>query len=529
MPSKASAKTVDKALGPSWWLWLGEAKKVEADSSSSNVAQTRPGTKKAAVKKPDEDPSIESEAPEINDRFVGRVRFLEKVKDAETVRVVLIEEGMGNFGDGFYYTKEALESGVDVFEGKKFYCDHPSASEEEDRPERSVRDVAGHFEELECVESEDGPALLCANLKVVKGESCQYIRERIAHAIEYSKKYPDKAFIGLSINAAGNSSPVDLQEFMETAEIPASAIAKLEMAQEEGIDELRVVTEFLDATSCDLVTEAGAGGKILEFIEKEKSRMALKKKSKNAKESDKGREDGAHDNDGDDDDDDATADKHLKKEMGEADDDEMKHAKEAYEYFKKEGMKPAEAAKAAKGAVMCAKHMAAKKESENESESETETETENERESETEDDKGKKESARGGDRKLREDIISLKGQIAGLLKENAKGKRQKYLDKILEGSGLDALAKKTFRENAKGAASTEELDRMLKLFKEGYKGKTKRDEEEEEENDRRHFGGGTRVKESASDSESEEEEEEEEENDRPSKAPFSKCFRSERD
>jgi hypothetical protein len=72
----------------------------------------------------------------------------EAVKTGARFRVALIQEGLGNLRDGFYYTKQALESAVPAFEGKKAYADHPSRSEESDRPERSVRDIVGHYENL---------------------------------------------------------------------------------------------------------------------------------------------------------------------------------------------------------------------------------------------------------------------------------------------------------------------------------------------------------------------------------------------
>ena len=47
----------------------------------------------------------------------------------------------------------------------------------------------------------------------------------------------------------------------------ALKLAKLAEAKENGIESVKVVRKIKSAVSCDLVTEAGAGGKILNFIE----------------------------------------------------------------------------------------------------------------------------------------------------------------------------------------------------------------------------------------------------------------------
>ena len=206
----------------------------------------------------------------IHDHYTGRLRFMESdagTKDASRFRCILIQEGLGNFGDAYYYTREALVSAVAVFEGKKIYADHPARDEEQTRPERSVKDVLGHFENVRLEEGKDGRSMLTADVVILSGESYGWARELMSHAVDYSTKYPDKDFVGLSINAKGDATQVPLEEWVKEASIPASSLEKLRQAQENGVDQIRLVTAIREAISCDMVTEAGAGGRIIKLIE----------------------------------------------------------------------------------------------------------------------------------------------------------------------------------------------------------------------------------------------------------------------
>lgn len=179
-------------------------------------------------------------------------------------KCVLLEEGLGNLRDGFYYTRECIESAITVFEGKKIYADHPTSDEEQIRPERSVRDILGYFEGMALEEGESGQALLVGNVSVLPDPAFAWARALMREAFEYSKKYPDQDLIGLSINANGTAKPVRFEEFVANATLPESAKLKLNQARESGLDTVRVVTKLDSAVSCDLVTEAGAKGRIIQ-------------------------------------------------------------------------------------------------------------------------------------------------------------------------------------------------------------------------------------------------------------------------
>lgn len=64
--------------------------------------------------------------------------------DGNLSGIIVVE---GESGNGNVYTSAALENGVAVFAGKPIYADHPTRSEERDRPERSVRDLVGALPE----------------------------------------------------------------------------------------------------------------------------------------------------------------------------------------------------------------------------------------------------------------------------------------------------------------------------------------------------------------------------------------------
>lgn len=231
----------------------------EADAASANVASMRAGVKKESAKL-----SLTSicnfRESSYRDNGIGATKY----------RVVLIKEGLGNFRDAFYYPKDALKFAVPLFEGKKCYANHPSLSEEKDRPERDVREIIGHFENCALEEGEDGQAMIAADCCLMPDGQYEWARGLFRETVEYSKKYPDKDLVGLSINANGDADEVRVEDFLKESRVPGSSKLKLAAAQEQGIDRIRVVSRITDAMSCDLVTEAGAGGRIVKLIEGDK-------------------------------------------------------------------------------------------------------------------------------------------------------------------------------------------------------------------------------------------------------------------
>jgi len=142
----------------------------------------------------------------------------------------LISPGWGT--SGYYSTQVLKEDGPKVFtSGLKMYWNHPTKHEEQQRPEGDLRYLAAELtSDAEYMENgPEGPGLY-ANGKIFE----QY-KEPIKDMAEH---------IGLSIRAGGETSP----------------------GEAEG-RRGPIVEKISYAKSVDFVTEAGAGGEIVELFE----------------------------------------------------------------------------------------------------------------------------------------------------------------------------------------------------------------------------------------------------------------------
>jgi hypothetical protein len=75
----------------------------------------------------------------------------------------------------------ALKTGLGVFSGAKVFADHPTQTEERERPERSVRDVVGKLGEAYLGKDRNGTNALRAPLIISEAESV--LRTKIAEGI----------------------------------------------------------------------------------------------------------------------------------------------------------------------------------------------------------------------------------------------------------------------------------------------------------------------------------------------------------
>ncbi len=187
-------------------------------------------------------------------------------------KVTIIREGLGNLRDRNYYSEAAIKSGPKVYEGKKAYFDHPTPDQEKDQPNRSVREAVGHYENVKAELASDGLWELNADLVPVPTSSCIPLLE---HAVLYKKKYPDKDFVGISINGDGEGVAMEWDVFLKEVKPKPPALEKLKELEGQTINN---ITRLTDAVSADLVTEPGAGGKVIGLKEsnkfKEKKKMA---------------------------------------------------------------------------------------------------------------------------------------------------------------------------------------------------------------------------------------------------------------
>jgi hypothetical protein len=146
------------------------------------------------------------------------------------LRVQVITPGWGSSG---YYPAPVLEAAgkAAVFPaGTQMYLDHPSWSEAQDRPERSVRDLAAVL---------TGPAAWDDQLQALVAEAQVFA--------PYRDMLTDPGLaqaIGVSIRAN----------------------AVVEQGEAEG-REGTIVSELVEGVSVDFVTQAGRGGRILSVLE----------------------------------------------------------------------------------------------------------------------------------------------------------------------------------------------------------------------------------------------------------------------
>ena len=170
-----------------------------------------------------------------------RTHFIEaEANDAgRSVPVIIIQEGLGNLKDRHFYTKTALEKSYARFNGAQCYADHPGKTEEADRPERTIRDLIGYYVNPE-ITNLDGKTAIKATLKIFDGDAYGWAWDLVKEALAFAKLFPDKDLVGISINANG----VTHQE------------------QDEQQQITHYVDEITEVNSSDMVTRAGAGGKI---------------------------------------------------------------------------------------------------------------------------------------------------------------------------------------------------------------------------------------------------------------------------
>lgn len=149
-------------------------------------------------------------------------------EESGVIKGVIVTEGLS--ANNNYYTLDALRNTGHLFEGKPIFVDHPTKTEQRDRPERSVRDIAGIIRSTEMGYNKEGKNALRFTGYISKAEP--ELRTKIAEGL-----------VGdLSIMAFGTGK-----------RDPKSGVF--------------VVEAFTDAFSVDLVTFAAAGGEVETLFE----------------------------------------------------------------------------------------------------------------------------------------------------------------------------------------------------------------------------------------------------------------------
>lgn len=203
---------------------------IEVEKTYTPVAEVSPHLARQRA-----DPAKAGAPVEISE--VGHL--LEVSKGDQTGRAwdtLLIKAGTS--GNKRHYSARMLEASVPLFEGIQAFADHPSKDEARSRPERSVRDIVGWFEEARWDSGEQG---IRATFRILP--SAGWLREALKGAWDAGKR----DLMGFSINALGRVSA------------------------KTHADGSQIIESLDKVVSTDVVTTPGAGGRLLGVLESERS------------------------------------------------------------------------------------------------------------------------------------------------------------------------------------------------------------------------------------------------------------------
>lgn len=187
-------------------------------------------------------------------------KFREATDDGSIRGVLLIRSGPGNLADRHFYTAAALTNAVNakIFEGAVCFIDHPTPDEEEQIPERSVSRMGGWFSDATIAPYKDAVLGECTGVYADfhPQDGREDVSSMLRTCAQYARRYPTKAYVGLSISARGDGT---------TATIDGEEWNRVDLISE--------------VESVDIVTRAGAGGTFLPM--RESYRMAKTATTKN--------------------------------------------------------------------------------------------------------------------------------------------------------------------------------------------------------------------------------------------------------
>lgn len=175
-----------------------------------------------------------------NITFLGSL-LTEATNTSGKYPVKVIQPGWGSSG---YYSNDVLAASASLFEGAQMFWNHPKFSDNYERPERDLRDLAGVLTNVRYEESNASGAGIYGDAIVFDA-----FRETLDEIAPY---------IGVSIRAGG----------------------KVHEGEAEGRGGL-LVDDINLVQSVDFVTRAGAGGKVLaQFAEAARPIEILEEKEK---------------------------------------------------------------------------------------------------------------------------------------------------------------------------------------------------------------------------------------------------------
>lgn len=218
-------------------------------------------------------PSLANEAAEkiLSDHAFKESNSVRVIESAQVesgqlpkVKIVLIDEGLGNRRNMNYYGPEAIKSAAEVYEGKPSFVNHPSITEETNLPERDLAKQYGFYKGLKVEKIKNSAGKLvnaCTGwLHFDLSEIGKQMYCKALAALEYQKQFPDSEaqYFGWSVLGGGNGENRE----MDPKDDQTGTMGEFD----EPVD-VNYVTSFSEAESCDAVTRAGRGGRALAIAE----------------------------------------------------------------------------------------------------------------------------------------------------------------------------------------------------------------------------------------------------------------------
>jgi len=176
---------------------------------------------------------------ELKRTLILEVGNILEAKGKGEADIVIIKPGF-NVSKERYYPEAMLAKEYKVFEGVKMYADHPTPTEEAEKPERSVKDWVANLKNVHPATATEAASLevpentLLGRAVVIEG----WMKEKLTNLNEKGLL----AEIGVSINAIGTGT----------------------IGEVEG-HKTNIIEHLVRARSVDFVTESGAGGGVSLF------------------------------------------------------------------------------------------------------------------------------------------------------------------------------------------------------------------------------------------------------------------------
>jgi len=217
--TRAQLGRASAALSPGGFR--GQRVDIPANDLSAVKRKVRSAYRSLDV--PDEEIPRWVKESESRTLLTGFIPLTEASIDKGMAKITVIKAGF-NASKDRYYPLDTLCRDYSVFEGLKMYADHPSVSDETNRPERSIRDWVAT---LKNVRMENDAVV--GEAQIVE----PWMQEKLA-TLRDKNMLPE---MGVSINAVGAASEATI----------------------EGV-KTNYIERIARGRSVDFVTEAGAGG-----------------------------------------------------------------------------------------------------------------------------------------------------------------------------------------------------------------------------------------------------------------------------